>query len=122
MAWVDLVAPDELRRAFAVALVTDAGSATGSSLEDVLTARFADEKIDAPMARVVLLMLWLETDPDPDLVGFVSPLGVPDLHPAVLDVAATHRIPADGLPKPRPFFRALQQRVRNCDVVRGAPA
>jgi hypothetical protein len=81
----------------------------------------ASAKDDSLRRRVMLLMMWLMQDEAQPLVNGNTPLGVPILHEAVFEAAASVPLPTHGLPKPGAFFRELEARVKAHSFLSGRP-
>jgi hypothetical protein len=76
-------------------------------------------KEDALRRRTILLLLWLDQDDSAPLVNGTNPLGVPNIHEIVFEVAASVPLPRLGVPKPGLFFRELEARLQAYDVLSG---
>ena len=134
------ITPDELRRAFTrtylAAQKEEARHTEPGSYEDDLdepdeadepddlpemdeAEKLAWAKEDALRRRVLMLLMWLMQGDSEPLVFGRTPIGVPDIHEAVFEVAASLPLPISGLPKPGPFFRELEARVKAHSVLSG---
>jgi hypothetical protein len=74
-------------------------------------------KEDALRRRTILLLLWLDQDDSALLVNGTNPLGVPNIHEIVFEVAASVPLPRMGVPKPSLFFRELESRLQAYEVL-----
>lgn len=120
------ITPDELRRAFTrtyLAALNDDGPNTDTADDDNElegldgAGELAWAKEDALRRRTILLLLWLDQpDSEPFVIG-KTPLGVPNIHEIVFEVAARVPLPSHGVPKPDLFFRELDARLQAYEVL-----
>ena len=118
------ITPDELRRAFAqnyLAAQNSEPSGTGQSddVDEDADPEPLPEKDVELRRRVMLLMLWMALPESAPLVNGYSLLGVPNIHQAVFDVAASTPLPKFGVPRPEPFLRAIGERLKAYSVLTG---
>jgi hypothetical protein len=120
------ITPDELRRAFTrtyLAALNDERPNTGTADDDNElegldeAGELAWAKEDAVRRRTILLLLWLDQDDSADFVNGKNPLGVPNIHEIVFEVAASVPLPRTGVPKPGLFFRELEARLQAYEVL-----
>ncbi|MBX3564014.1 MAG: hypothetical protein KF730_05485 [Sphingomonas sp.] len=129
MAKFPTVTPDELRRAFIASNMAfkaryealPGDDSEDTSIRDALSGQFPPEKIGPLLMRLVLITMWLKPGEDDPLVAQgTSAFDLPEIHPAVFDVAASCPMPSNGgLPSPTRFMKDVERRVRMYETLAG---
>jgi len=121
------VRPEDLRRAHAVAMLAWrlAGSPDSRSLHPndhpisiAIAEKFPADQAESLTLRVFMLEVFLQFGEASRYVNTVSTFGIPELHPAIFDVAADQPLSTRGVDHAL-FFRAVARRAESYDTLRG---
>lgn len=123
---IPAVGADELRRAFNVGLLASFGAGdphpstchpNDHPMTLAIAASFPPERAEALALRVFFLRVFIELEAmEPFIGATLSPLGLPELHPAVFDVAANQPLHQKGV-DPHSFFKRLREQASAYDAL-----